>query len=254
MASQTANQARRTAGRASRWTLGFVILAILTATALVATAFSPLADVERVDVIGLHRLTLDEVEDSLNFGPGVALIRLDFEVAHEALETLTWFADALFSREWNGIVTVRITEQRPVALALNASGNWVVVSHEGRVLSEPLNSPPTLPRVVGIAAAGTMGEYLSAETRPLIDIVTALRLSDTTLNQVWFDPRSDIWLDLSSGDRVALGDESQLVAKLASLMTLLDELDEQSRFGRVLELDVSVPHLPVVRELGELAS
>ncbi len=259
MASQTANQALQATGHASRWVLRLTILTVLTVATLAGLAFSPLADVERVDIVGLHRLTLDEVEGSLNFGPGVALIRLNFGPAHEALERLTWFESASFSREWNGIVTVRVTEQRPVALALNGSGEWVMVSHEGRVLSEPLSSPPAFASVLGIVAAGETGEYLPADTKPLFDIIIALRLSGVAHDQVWFDQRNDIWLDLASGDRVALGDETQLVAKLASLMTLLDELglDElegESRSGRVLELDVSVPYLPVVRELRELAS
>ena len=269
----------------------------------VVILFSPLADVERVDIVGLHRLTLDEVETSLNFGPGVALVSLDFDAATAALEELRWFADATFESELNGVVTVRVFEQRPLAQTQDAGGGFVVVSHEGRILTEPQNtqlstqlnsqlntrpnSPAVLPLVLGRDPAPDLapGDFLASEFEPLLAVADALGLSQVAVDRLWRDARNDIWLLLASQDRVALGDESQLAAKLAALMTLLDELDRHPaspptgsaspptdgasppangasppadgalpptentpQFGNVLEIDVSVPRLPVVRE------
>lgn len=235
--------------RGSRWLgrlLWVLVVLLAAASTLVGFFLSPLADVESVDVIGIHRLTLDEIEAELGFEPGVALLRLDFAAAHAALTRLPWFYDASFERSWRGVVTVRVVEQRPVALALHGSGGWVVVSAEGRVLSEPLATPPPLPRLAGIATAPALGQYLPDRAKPLLTVSSALSSSRVAHDELWLDNRSDIWLLLHSGDRVVLGDNSRLATKLAALSTLLAQ--PTPSFGE-RELDVSIPHLPVIRSL-----
>ncbi len=231
---------------------------LLAAAAAVVVLFSPLADVERVEIVGLHRLTLDEVEGKLNFSPGVALVSLDFAAAQAALEDLVWFSDATFERSLNGVITVRISEQRPVLIA-SATSTWVVISHEGRVLSEPLTTPPPLPQIVNTQATAasssfTLGGYLPADFLPLLDIADAAEQAQVAITQLGRDDRNEIRLLLASGDQVAVGDDSQLAAKLAALIALLDELDRRSDTPTVtgaLEIDVSVPHLPVVRDMTD---
>ncbi|HCB34942.1 MAG TPA: hypothetical protein DEP66_00385 [Acidimicrobiaceae bacterium] len=243
-----------TAKKRAAWTLGALVAA---SAALAALAFSPLADVERVDVVGLHHLTLDEVSDTLGFEPGDALVRLDLGAAAAALRGLPWVADARLTRTWRGVVTVAVTEHRPAALTLRSDERWVLVSATGRVLTEPLAAPPALPRLSGLRAAGKPGTHLEEHADALLAVVAALAPAAPAtppggrpaveVESLWRDRRGDIRVNLATGDLATIGDDSELPAKVAALTTVLERLEQAGDAAVPREIDVSVPHLPVVR-------
>jgi hypothetical protein len=71
-----------------------------------------------------------------------------------------------------------------------------------------------------------------------------------TVQGLWRDGRGELHLSLVTGDEVILGDDRDLRAKVAAIVTMVEMLQAQDRQAWIL--DVSVPNLPVVVDpMGE---
>jgi cell division protein FtsQ len=238
---------KREAGHRRLRRLLVVLGLVLAALGAVVLSRSSLLDVDEVEVFGLDQVSLRSVEDALGFEIGSPLVSLDAGAAESALEALPWVAEAHVSRSWRGTVTVEITEREPLALALTAPEAWVLVDVDGRVLTEALANPPTLPRLSGLRAAGAPGAFMYPDAAAALSVVDALpAVLAPRVYGVWRDHRGELRLGITDGPQVLLGDDSRLRAKVAAAATMLDQLASEGSTPAVL--DVSVPNLPVVRD------
>ena len=212
--------------------------------AIAAGAF----DVERVDFSGLHRVSYDEAYRAAGIRPGDFMGTLDAEGARDALAELPWIRSAEIRRHWPGTVEIDIVERVPAALALTTPDSWVLVDSEGRVLTTALASPSSLPRLSGVSAAPAPGRYLASDADALLDVLdTAHGQPGFAVTAVWRDGRGDVRARIrrqadGAVFETALGDDSAIGAKTAAIAAVVGDLEHS---GAVL--DVSVPHLPVVR-------
>jgi hypothetical protein len=114
------------------------------------------------------------------------------------------------------------------------------------VLTGPLANPRSYPRLSGVRAASEPGTFLGEDSGALLAILEAVpRELYEEVEAIYRDARSDIWIRLRTGENIAMGDDSRLGAKVASLATMVLEVREGELFGAFI--DVSVPDLPVVR-------
>ena len=210
---------------------------------------SSLLDVDRIEVYGLDQVSRRSAEAAIGTELGSPLLTFDPGGAEAALEALPWVADATVSRSWGGTVQVDIVERTPVALALTAPDEWVLVDGHGRVLTETLATPPALPRISGVHAATTPGTFMAADSAAPLAVAQALpqSLADLVYG-IWRDDRGELRLGLTEGPVVLLGDDDRLRAKVAAAATMLDRLAEDGTNAQIL--DVSVPNLPIVRAEG----
>ena len=126
--------------------------------AFILLGVSPLLQIDRVEVHGLHRVTLMEVEKFLGGEQGDSILSTDAAHARERIEMIPGVKEAHVSRSLvGGVVTVNITEHRPIALAMTQQSYWALVAEDGTVLSPGMKLPPELPRLSGIRAAGSPG-------------------------------------------------------------------------------------------------
>jgi cell division septal protein FtsQ len=201
---------------------------------------SALFDVERVEIYGLHRVTLAEVEERLGFHSGDPLLSVNSKKEARNLEILPWVQAADIERKWDGFITVDITERRAVALAMVAQDQWALIDSYGRVLTEGLSYPPDLPRLSGVHAAGVPGSYMMEDSKALLSVLGALP-SDLAqrVRSLRRDADGEILGSLASGREVVFGDEDRLAAKVVVLVSVLSHLGDQNRNDKYI--DVSDP-------------
>jgi len=235
---------RRTyrAGKISAWITGVIVAAIV---GYILLGYSPLLDVEDVEVYGLHELTLEQVEDRLGFEIGDPL-PLGLGESRRKLEELSWIQAVEIDRSWNGRITVDISEYKPLALALTEPERWALIADDGTVLTDGLITPPELPRLSGVRAAGSPGTYLATDSSALLSLLT---LMPSDLGDKFFSLRRDssgeIHGTLRNTQEVTFGDDKRLGAKVISLSAMLDYLEAEQRTDDYI--DVSYPEKPIVR-------
>jgi cell division protein FtsQ len=229
----------RTEGR--RRLRRFVVLAVivLLVAGAVATAHSPLLDVDRIEVRGIEGAAADDVRAATGISLGTPLVRLDPAAAAEQVEALPWVEQAAVERSWPGTLVVRVTERVPVAV-VGPSGRPQLVDAEGRVLGPADASSSALPSIDGRAAEA--GATLSERQVVVADVLGGLPAGLRSEVVEARGERSGIVLELTDGVVVRWGDATQQTAKRDALRVLLDQGD-RATFATI---DVSVPRASTV--------
>ena len=224
-----------------------VLAASLAAILFAAGTF----EVDQIRFSGLHRVSYDEAYQAAGIGAGDFMATLDTARAERSLADLPWVDDARVWRRWPATVEVDVVERVEAALALAAPDSWALADIEGRILTAPLAVPPELPRLSGISAAPAAGSFLGSDADALLAVLaTARDQPGYALVALWRDERRDIGARVRQqpGDlvlEIVLGDESAIGAKTAAIAAVIGEVTDPDAV-----LDVSVPHLPVLRQPG----
>jgi cell division protein FtsQ len=221
-----------------------VIAVVAGAVCVVGTAFlvlnSPLFDVDAVRVEGAQHVAADDVRRASGIGRRDALLFADTAAAARRVEELPWVADATVRRDWPGTIRIRVVEHAP-AVFVRDGDLVVLVAANGRAIARAAHAPPGLVEVRGVRAAPANGELLSppeaagimGELPPaLAQRVAAIDVS-----------AADVALVLARGGAVRLGSATDLAAKGAAALAVLERRGD-APFAYV---DVATPQTPVVR-------
>ncbi len=250
MAGGEEEKPARAGRRRRRWLTAAALVAVVASAATIIFAAGTFA-VDRVHFSGLHRVSYDEAHEAAGIRSGDFMGTLDTGEAEQALEELPWVAHARVRRRWPATVDVNVVERTGAAIALAAPDSWVLIDIEGRVLTSPLFVLPEHPRLSGIAAAPGPGGFLAGDAEALL---TALRAAhgqpEFVVAALWRDQRGDIRARVRQQPgslmlEVTLGDESAIGAKTAAIAAVIGEITTSDAI-----LDVSVPHLPLIRPSG----
>lgn len=208
---------------------------------------TPLLDVEKIEVVGAVRTPVEAVQEASGVTVGEALLDVDPGGVEAAVEGLPWIATAEIQRHLDGRVVVTVVERTPVATAPTADGGRAVLDVGGRVLevipgAAAVELDPALVPIEGLVAPAA-GERLSPEGAGALDVVTrltpGLRLRVSTVQVA---PNGDLALTLRPQGTADLGPPTALDAKVASLVTVLAQVD-QSGLGTI---GLRVPDLPTI--------
>ena len=237
----------RLSGLAQKVIVLLTACVVIGVGAFILLGVSPLLQIDRVEVHGLHRVTLMEVEKFLGVEQGDSILSTDSANARERIEMIPGVKEAHVRRSLvGGVVTVNITEHRPIALAMTQQSYWALVAEDGTVLSPGMKLPPELPRLSGIRAAGGPGSSLGSDSSSLISLLVlmspemieeflALRLED----------KGEIAGTLKNSTEVLFGDNRRLGAKVVSLAATLGHLEKLEKKAQLI--DVAVPSVPKVK-------
>ena len=237
----------RLSGLAQKVIVLLTACVVIGVGAFILLGVSPLLQIDRVEVHGLHRVTLMEVEKFLGVEQGDSILSTDSANARERIEMIPGVKEAHVRRSLvGGVVTVNITEHRPIALAMTQQSYWALVAEDGTVLSPGMKLPPELPRLSGIRAAGGPGSSLGSDSSSLISLLVlmspemieeflALRLED----------KGEIAGTLKNSTEVLFGDNRRLGAKVVSLAATLGHLEKLETKAQLI--DVAVPSVPKVK-------
>ena len=107
-------------------------------------------EVQHVSVVGLNRLTREEVLAKINIPQGASLLSLSTPELAERVQDHPWVEEVEVNRVFPASLVVNVTERKPAAL-LRTSGETVLLDAGGHVLPGKLPSDAkTLPVVEGL--------------------------------------------------------------------------------------------------------
>jgi cell division protein FtsQ len=142
--------------------------------ALAALPFTPLLDVDRIEVAGAHQTSEDAILEASRIAPGDPMVMLDTGAAEQRIGELPWIAGAQVSQEWPGTVRIAVTERTPVAVVGFEQGEaMAVVDGEGRVLQVTESSPEGLVRIEGLSVAVAEGQQLPDDAAQALRVAAA---------------------------------------------------------------------------------
>lgn len=240
--AQRRAQVRRARMRRRRRRTVFAVLVALLVAGALAIERSPLVELAEVEVVGVERLSEDDVRLAAALPLGTSTLRLDLAAADRRVEELPWVRSADIRRRDPLTVRISIEERRPV-MTVAAAGRRVLVDADGMVMGEGgAESLPVLALATGPiprpgdeltrhpAAWNALAVYtgLPGPLRPQVQRVDAVGPDEAELV-------------LRSGTRVRFGRADRLDEKARTLGALLDELDVPAR-----TIDVRAPSNPVI--------
>jgi cell division protein FtsQ len=234
--------------RRHRW-LAWVAVVITVAAGGWLLTRSALLDVEQVRVEGATHTSVDDVVAASGVSTGDPLVGLDEGAAVRGVEALPWIAEATVERSIDGTVRVRVTERVAVATVPTEAGR-ALVDLDGRVLAavgsdEEVAEPDTvLMAIEGLVAPGP-GGMLGPEAAGAMEVLAGLTPGlQARVSSVAITPDGGLALALRPQGVAELGPPTELPAKLASLVTVLAQVD-QTGLGTI---NLRVPDLPTVSD------
>ena len=221
-----------------------IVIALSVVTVGVIAGFwavdSPLFDVDEIAVVGNDRVEADHLREVAGIVPGTPLLDVDLQGAADRVAALPWVASVAVERSIGGEVAIVVVERTPGPVLPPADGGWVLVDDSGRQLerveARPVGSIP----VAGIGLDGRLGQPVDADAQRVLRVLGGLSVAAAeATSQVILD-QGTIFLTLSDGGRVRLGDHTGLETKMVALETMLDRVDLRC----LHEIDLRVASAP----------
>jgi len=227
-------------------------IAILVAAACAVTFFwlseSGMLAIEDIQVEGNRAISTDEVLDRV--GPllrGQSLLNASFDDADRILMQLSYTESVEVERDFPHGITIRIREYRPFANLKTADNQVVILSAEGRALSQAPGLAPEYP-VLATRQPCAVEVGSSAECPEAATGIWFLANIPVSFNQGFAEVTvtdGDINARTKAGVNVHFGSLDDYALKFEVLRQLLARTGAA---GTNISLDVSVPQRPVTRD------
>ena len=234
-----AERARTQRSTRRRWFLRRSAEALVVLLPLVALAWvllvSTWVTVDRVEVVGTSRLSVEEVTSVAGVAPTTPLARVDLDRVEAAVGRLPAVDDVQASRSWPGTLRLKVTERSAVA-GVPSAGGVTLVDREG----VPFASAPALPDGalrLEVAQVGPQDPATLAALQVARELPATLRSQVQALQVA--SPSSVVLL-IAGGRQVVWGPPGDAATKAAAVEVLL------RLPGRVV--DVSAPGVAVRRD------
>jgi cell division protein FtsQ len=170
------------------WILLFLVfllvLGVLGGLAYYAGKWKKEVEVREIVVDGAALVPSSDIVNVLKECRGSNMLELDTEILKKRVLRFPYVSDAVFSKEMNGVVRVRLFEREPLALTV-IDGKTAAIDREGVLL--PVDNRilvlfPKLPAVSGISRLRSLPNGLqridSIEAGLIVDFFTALAQTD----------------------------------------------------------------------------
>jgi cell division protein FtsQ len=200
-------------------------LAVVATVALgfLAALWTPLLDVDEVQVRGATATGADLVLERAGIQVGDQLVSIDLDQVGERLAALPWVREVRLHRRVSGVVSIEVQERTAVA-ALQSPAGTMLVDREGRVLGPQRGSPThVLPALIGVDGAVVPGQFLDGSVADVLAVAAAV--TATSPGALVALRPDGLIAELASGGEVRFGDATHLDAKVRSLRTVLDQVD-----------------------------
>ena len=126
---------RQAESRRRRLIWGTIISVVVVGAVAIGSLYSPLLDVDYVDMRGLRHVEPAEVSEVTGLATGQQMIDLQVADIEAAVVDLPWVERASVVRRWPDTVEIRVTERSPIAIAVIGEQR-VVVTEGGYVAGE----------------------------------------------------------------------------------------------------------------------
>jgi len=190
---------------------------------------SPLFDIDQISVVGISRIQIDEVLATSGLTVGDPLIGVDTGAVARRLEQQPWVRTAKVGRDINGVASITIVERIAIAWIDDGFGGRTLVDAAGVELGPVAPEDASLPQVVGLGEGSL--ELASILPPGVRSRTTLVEQADDVLR-----------LHLRPQGTVEFGPATDLSAKVASLVTVMGQVDQQD----LCTIRVITPDTPVV--------
>ena len=223
--------------------LRFVLLAIslllLTLGGVVVTK-SSLLDVDRIIINGVDGEFAALVEEQSNIRKSTPLLEVNSSRALREIKKIPQIKSARINKSFNGTLTITVTTRTPVVATSDGSA-WLLLDEEGRVVDRILELPFGYPVIEGIDQPLLMGEWVSEQVLPAIELamdlppILAANISSVQIGEM-------LELNLFGEGKVLFGDGSSQNEKILAAATILEKAD----LDNLIHIDVRAPRNPVL--------
>lgn len=222
-----------------------LLLVVAIAVTVLAVAYyvtrTPLFDVDSIDVTGNDIVTAEEILEASAITIGEPLLEVDPSSSASSIERIPWIDTAVVDRSWGGSVVITVTERVEVAVALDATGQPMMLDVTGRVLAPdgPFDRAELL--LEGIEA-GEPGSTVDGAAEALAAVALMGPGVRSRIAAIAIDDEGAISLRLRPQGTVILGPPTDLEAKIASLAIVLGQVDQRD----LATIDLTDPSTPIV--------
>ena len=239
---------RRAEGRRRLRVLVTCVGALTLLTLAVAVVYSPLLDVQRVEVTGVDATTAASVRNAAGVSRGDALLRVDTDRVAARLERLPWIARAHVSHSLPHTLRIAVTPRIavgwvavPPPAGSHAAATVAVIDGSGDVMQGALVPPSGLPQLLGSTSSGRVGSRLrgaagTAAARVARILPADLRTVATSLRVT----QGLVTVGLDHGPEIRFGTPDALALKGRTALAILNSLPRPVHY-----IDVRVPSAPV---------
>jgi cell division protein FtsQ len=220
----------------------------LAAVVLVAWVLlaSPWLRVDRVAIVGLHRLDRESVAAIGGAEVGVPLVMVRTGILERQIRQFPVVDEVRVIRDWPSTLRIEVTERVPVAAIPSARG-LRLVDREGVVLAWQRRVPRGVP-VLRVDLDGGGVEALTAALAVARDMSATLR---PQVRDLGADSAHRVWLTLRDGSHVEWGSDADSELKSEVLLSLRKIKKQRTASAGGWVFDVSAPRTPAVRPAGE---
>lgn len=227
--------------RRRRWLLtgliGFTVVAgawLITRTALF--------DVDQVHVQGTVHETEEQVVEASGLRPGDQLLDVDPTAVGRRVAALPWVDGVEVERGMDGVVTIVVSERTPVATVADTLGGVHLVDASGRLLGPAEGDTSGLLRLEGVTP-GAPGDAVGGADGPLRVSAALSPGVRSRVTAIVVAADGSLQLRLKPEGIVQLGPPTDLAQKLASLATVMGQVDQRN----LALIDLTNPSSPMFR-------
>ncbi|NLA36343.1 MAG: FtsQ-type POTRA domain-containing protein [Actinobacteria bacterium] len=224
--------------------LAAIAFAPVIGAGAVLAVYSPLLDVDRIDIIGSSTLSANELARISGLELGDPMLATKLGEVEEALAADPRFERVTVERKWPNAVSVRVSDRRVLA-ALDGPSRSVVIG-EGGIVMRDTEPEDFIGRIQIAADVDTeVGDRLPDALAAAVEVVTRLpfevgwNVASTVIND-----EGELVFTLTDDTVVVFGTVENADAKVQSVVTMLTS--NVDRRG-VCRIDVRVPSAPTVR-------
>ncbi len=230
-----------------------VAIAVLILCAACAVLYYGVLRVRTIQVVGNSQVSSETVVNLSGISLGDSTLRIDTDAAKKQINSNRYLVFRSIDCELLGTVTIRVKE-REAAAVMNYCGINYTIDNKGMVLeeSEDVAATSDLPLISGMDISGQFGCVVgrvitvanSAQLVAMKEILVELKVlkAEGKVTKIKMSDLSHILLETSDGYSVSLGSNSNIHAKLKSMLAIQDKLNSmESGTGTI---DVSDPESP----------
>jgi len=224
--------------RRRRVVLWALVVVIALAGIAAGLVYSPLLDVESVQVTGVAAARAAAVRDASGITVGDPILAVWPGRAAARVRDLPWVEDAKVVRDLPGSVRIDVVPRVPVGWT-KAGARVLVVDGESRVIERLDTPPPGVPELTGVADLAPVG----GEIAPRSLSAAAAELGAELRQRIATVALDDgaVTAQVTFGPQLRFGTPERLAAKARVVSAVLASLGATP----VAYVDVSVPAAPV---------